>query len=59
MRKALTLEHGPVRRVGDGEHVGRHLVTLLALVQIDDLLRVDRQPLVRVHHHAKQARVSL
>lgn len=28
---------------------------LLALVQLDDLLCVDGQPLVRVDHYAKQA----
>ena len=32
---------------------------LLALVDLDDLLRVDGQALVRIHHHAEQARVSL
>lgn len=54
-----TLQHGPVGRIGDGEDVRRHFVSLLALVQINDLLRVDGQPLVGVDYHAKQARVCL
>ena len=49
----------PVGDVGDGEDVGRDLVALLALVDLDDLLRVDGQALVRVHNHAEQARVGL
>ena len=58
-RKRRTLEHAPVGRVGDGEDMGRHLVAFLALVQVDHLLRVDGQPLVRVDHNAEQARVRL
>ena len=34
-------------------------MALLALVQLDDLLRVDGEALVRVHHHAEEAGVSL
>ena len=37
----------------------RHFVSLLALVQINDLLRVDWQPLVGIDYHAKESRVSL
>ena len=37
----------------------RDLDALLALVQLDDLLGVDGQPLVRVHHYAEEARVCL
>lgn len=54
-----TLEHGPVGGIGDGEDVRRHFVPLLPLVQVDDFLRVNGQPLVRVYHHAKQSRVRL
>ena len=36
-----------------------HLVSSLAHVELGDALRVDRQPLVRVDHHAEQARVGL
>lgn len=32
---------------------------LLPLVQLDDLLGVDGEALVRVHHHAEEAGVSL
>ena len=39
--------------------MGWHLVPFLPLVDLDDLLGVDGEPLVRVHHHAKQARVGL
>ena len=55
----LTLQHAPVGRVGDCVDVGGHLVPLLALVHVDDLLRVDGQLLVGVHHHAEEARVRL
>lgn len=58
-KKTHTLQHGPVSRIGDGKDVRRHFVSLLALVQINDLLRVDGQPLVGVNYHAKQARVCL
>ncbi len=51
--------HPPVGGVGDGEYVRRHFMALLALVQFDDLLRVDGQALVRVHHHAEEAGVCL
>ena len=34
-------------------------MAFLALVQVDHLLRVDGQPLVRVDHNAEQARVRL
>ena len=51
--------NSPVGNVGDGKDVGRHLVPLLPLVDLNDLLSVDGQPLVRVHHHTEQARVRL
>ena len=54
-----TLQHTPVGRIGNGEDMGRHFMALLALVQIDDLLGVNRQLLVRVDNDAKQAGVSL
>lgn len=55
----LTLQHAPVGRVSDGVDVGRHLVPLLALVHVDDFLRVDGQLLVGVDYHAEEARVCL
>ena len=57
--RRLTLQHAPVGRVGDGVDVGWHLVPLLALVHLNDLLWVDGQLLVGVHHHAEEARVRL
>lgn len=54
-----TLHHVPVGVVRDGVDVRRHLVALLALVHLDDLLRVDGQHLVGVHHHAEETRVRL
>jgi len=54
-----TLKHGPVGRVGDGEDVRWYFVPLLALVQVDDLLRVDGQTFVGVHHYAEKSRVCL
>lgn len=55
----VTLHHVPVGVVRDGVDVRWHLVALLALVHLDDLLRVDGQHLVGVHHHAEETRVGL
>lgn len=57
--QTLTLHHVPVGVVRDGVDVRWNLVAFLALVHLDDLLRVDGQHLVGVHHHAEQARVRL
>ena len=54
-----SLNQLPVGNVCDGKDVRRDLVPLLALVDLDNLLGVDGQPLVRIHHHAEQARVGL
>ena len=48
-----------VGTVGDGKEVGRHLVPPLADVHAHHAVGVDRVPLVRVDHHAEQARVRL
>ena len=53
------LHHRPVCRVRDGENVRWHLMALLALVRLDDRLRVDGQLLVRIDHNAEQTRVRL
>ena len=37
----------------------RHLVAFLALVHLDDLLRVDWQHLIGINDHAEQTRVRL
>lgn len=57
--RTVTLHHVPVGIVGDGVDVRRHLVALLALVHLDDLLRVDRQHLVGIHDHTKETGVGL
>ena len=57
--KSLTLQHGPVSGVGDGENVRRNFVPLFALVDFDDLLGVDRQAFVGIDDHAEQAGVRL
>lgn len=54
-----TLEHVPVGVVCDGVDVWWHLVAFLALVHLDDLLGVDGQHLVGIHHHAEEAGVRL
>lgn len=59
VKSVPTLQHGPVSRVGDGEHVRRNLVSLDALVPLHDLLRVDRQSLVGVDDDAEQPWVRL
>lgn len=55
----VTLKHGPVGAVCDGKDVWGHLVSLLPFVHVDHLLRVDGQPPVGVHHHAKETGVRL
>ena len=49
----------PVGSVCDGKDMGRHLMSLLPLVDLNDLLCVDGKPLVGVHHHAEQTGVGL
>ena len=51
--------NSPVGNVGDGKDMGRHLMSLLPLVDLNDLLCVDGKPLVGVHHHAEQTGVGL
>ena len=51
--------HSPVGDVGDGEHMRRHLVSFLPLVDLDDLLGVDGESLVGVDNHAEEPRVGL
>lgn len=55
----LTLHHTPVGCVSDGVDVWGHLVTLLALVHLNDLFRVDGQVLVWVDHHTEEPGVCL
>lgn len=54
-----TLQHVMVSIVSNREDVRRHLIPPLALVQVDDFLGVDGQPLVGVDSDAEQARVGL
>ena len=51
--------HSPVGDVSDGEHMRRNLVSFLPLVDLDDLLSVDGEPLVGIDHNAKQTGVGL
>ena len=39
--------------------MGRHFGSSLAKIQLDGRRGVDREPLIRVHHDAEQAGVSL
>lgn len=50
----VTLQHVPVGVIGDGVDMRRHLMAFLALVHLDDLLRVYWQHLVGIHHHTEQ-----
>ena len=45
--------------VSDGVDVRGHLVTLLASVHLDDLVRVDWVELVGIDHYAEEPRVGL
>lgn len=55
----LTLHHVSVGVVRDRVDMGRDLMALFAFVHFNDLLRVDWQHFIGVHHHAKQPRVCL
>lgn len=57
--KVGTLHHAPVGRVCDGVDVRGHLMSLLALVHVHYVLRIDRQVLVWVDHHTEETRVRL
>lgn len=50
-----TLEHVAVGVVGDGVNVRRDLVAFLSFVHLDDLLGVNGQHLVGIHHDTEQA----
>jgi hypothetical protein len=54
-----TLQHRTIRSVGNGEHMGGYFMPLDALIPLHDLLRVDRQLLVGIHHHAEETGVCL
>jgi hypothetical protein len=49
----------PVGSIGDREDVGRNFVSFLALVELNDLLGVDRKTNVRVDDDAEETGVSL
>ena len=53
------MQHVAVCVVGDGEEVRRHLGATLALVLLNDALRVDGNASVRVDDDAEQTRVRL
>ena len=55
----LTLQHRSVGGVGDGKNVWWHFMTLLSLVQVHDLLSVNRKALVRVDDDAEETGVGL
>lgn len=52
-------QHGTICSVADGKHVWRHLVSSLALVNVNNFRVVDREPLVRIDYHQEEAGVSL
>ncbi len=54
MSLALTLQHVIVRVIGNGEQMGRHLVSPLTTVLRYDILGVDGQALVGVDHHTEE-----
>ena len=54
-----TLQHRPIGSVSDSKHMRRHFMSLDALVSLHDLLCVDGQPFVWVHHNTEEARVRL
>ena len=55
----LTGQHVHVGTVGDAENVGRHFVTSLANVHLDDSVGVDGEAFVRIDGHAEETGVGL
>lgn len=51
----VTLQHVSIGIISDGIDVRRNLMTLLPLVHLNDLLRVDGQHLIGVYHHTEEA----
>lgn len=45
--------------ISDGEDMRWHLIPSLSLVHIDNLLSIDRQPLVRIDSDTEESRVGL
>jgi hypothetical protein len=56
---AAVSQHARVCVISHIVQMARHLVLLLATVEVNHLHGVHRQALVRVDHHAKQTRVGL
>lgn len=54
-RRVPTLHHTPVGCVCDGVDVRGHFVSLFAFVHIHNLLRIDRQVLVRIDDDTEEA----
>ena len=58
-KQQLTLHHASVRSVSDGVDVRWHFMPLLALVHINNLLRIDGQVLVWVYDDTEETGVCL
>lgn len=54
-RLELTLQHGSICSVGDGENMRRHLMTFDALVSLHNLFGVDRKLLVGIHDDTEES----
>lgn len=50
----LTKQHVSVGLVSDGVDVGRDLMTLLASVELNDLVSINGVEPVGVHHHTEE-----
>lgn len=57
--KHPTLHHVSVGIIGDGVDMRGDFMSFLPFVHVDDLLWVNGQHFVGVHHHAEQARIRL
>lgn len=55
----LTLQHVPVSSISDCIDVRWAFLPSSAFVHVNDLVCVNRQPFVWVHHHTEQSRVGL
>jgi len=55
----LTQKHATISSISDRVDMRWDFMTLLALVQFNDLLSVDWQTLVRIYNNAEQSGIGL
>ncbi len=57
--KTITLQHISVRVISDCINMRWHFMSFLSLVSLNNIVSVDWQPFVRIHHNTEEPRVGL